>query len=362
MYATSSLFRMTSSRGKRAATPAIIGGDEFNQLADLTRLEIQKLIVATPDEAGELLTRWNGGAIIILHVKLSNDNSSVVNCSVKILGTFFKDARQLCAANGVWESCPTLSISLGAMEGAAFEFLPGSTTSTLVDSSRLDFNYMKDGTILTAEQATASGLNGFSLRLYVVPSAADWARIIFVLYPLPLVALLEGQPLASDTRFPGVNLYTNDFSLEPNARQVLGRSWGSPIVPVISPGAPLDATLPSSHDLRAAIAETLRATTRPEVRRGFPTLNPRWLALAKDGENQLKSPSLDLLWPPAQPPVPAPRGTSTRFIPPPPPPPLLPRPLFLFIFSPLPSTVSPLSSRFCLTRRCLIISLILPLF
>ena len=300
-----------ASRGKRPAAPAIIGGDEFSQLSDLSRLEIQKLIVAAPEEAGELLTNWTGGAIVCLLVSLSNDNASVVNASLHILGGFFTESRQLCAANGVWESCPTLSISLGALEGSTFEFLPGSTTSTLVDSSRLDFNYIKDGNIMSAEEAVAAGLTGFSVRLYIVPSAADWTRIIFVLYPLPLTALIEAQPLATDTRFPGVNLYSNDFALEPKSKHILGRRWGSPFVPIILPGAPIGALLPSSNDLRAAISTTLRATTRPEVRRGFTTLAPRWTAIAKDGENQLKSPSLDLLWPMAQPAVPAPRGTRT---------------------------------------------------
>ena len=275
-----------------------------------------KLVIGAPSEASELIKRWNGGTVCSMLIHLSNDNKTVQNCSVLLIGELYPD-RKVISLNGVYESCPALSISVGPIVGDTFDFIPGKTYSELKDSSRMDHHFLKDGYVLDAAGVVEAGLTGFTLRAYIVPSGAEWTKLVVLLYPVPTETLLNDHPACADPRFPGISLLSKDIQLEPTTLSTFAKIWGCSILPAIIPGEAFTTSFPSSADLRAAISATLRSAVKPEVKKGYATLLPRWEAIREHGASQLKDVTLDLIWPVSTPAIPSPRGTRASLCPPP---------------------------------------------
>ena len=291
--------------------PTTIHGDDFRGKTDLSFEDMKKLIVNAPSDTHTLFHRWNTEVTCCLVAHLSNDNSSVASCTTALLGTIFKPAgshaRKVSAVNGVWESAPSLSISFAPIDSSIFTFSSGMT-SDLIDSPAFDFQFILDGNVLSEAACSELGILGFCCRVYLVPITPYFARMYLLLYPGALDALEREYPLLLDGRFPGICIFRNDVPLAPNPRFLLNKHWGQPIIPSLILGGPIQDSLPSNDDLRAAVCSTLRATQRPEVKNGLATLKPRWEAIKLHGENQLRAPNLDLLWPTAAQAEPAARG------------------------------------------------------
>ena len=311
-------YRMAAAASK----PSTITSEDFRKPAELTRDELQKLVINSPSEATELFSNWNGLTVCSVLLHLSNDNATIANASILISGDLFPD-RKVISLNGVYASCPALSLSIGNIDGETFKFPPGQMFSDLLDSSRLDYRYIKDGDFLDAEAAATAGLPGFTTRAYVVPSADVWTRFVIMLYPAPLNTLSSAHPASINPRFPGVCLFSKDIPLEPSSKSTLTHKWGCPILPAIIPGEAFTTALPTSADFRAAIASLLRSAIKPECKRGHATLHPRWEAIHQDGDSQLKTLPLDLIWPMPSPATPSARGTRVTLM-------YIPPTLFLF--------------------------------
>ena len=238
-----------------AAQPTTIVSDDFRRTAELTRDELMKLVIGAPSEAAELIKQWNGGTVCTLLIHLSNDNKTVQNCSVLLVGELYPD-RKVISLNGVYESCPALSISIGPIDGNTFDFIPGKTYSELKDSSRVDHQFLRDGYVLDAPTSAAAGLTGFTLRAYIVPSGAEWTKLVILLYPVPKASLLANHLACVDPRFPGISLLSKDIQLEPTTLSTMAKIWGCSILPAIIPGEAFTTNFPPSADLRAAVKNT----------------------------------------------------------------------------------------------------------
>ena len=294
---------MSASGSKKTV---VIGGDGFQGNTDLSPEQMKSLVVGSINDASSLFHKWNGEVTCTLVAKLSNDNQSVEDCSCVLLGKIFNNKKTI-AMNGVWENVPALQLVMGTIDSSLFTFSSG-TTSDLVDSSALDYEFLIDGKSVSDEEREEKGLLGFSCRIYLVPVGANLMRMYIILYPGPLDQLAETHVALPDARFPGTKLYSGDVDLVPNPLHLFKVRWGLPVVPTLLASAPATLSLPSNADLRAAVCSTLRATIRPEVKSNFSTLNQRWLAIKEHGANQLKHTPLELIWPLNAPPAPAPRG------------------------------------------------------
>ena len=281
---------------KRKPTP--IAGEGFRNSCSLTHADIKKLIVNTPEDASSLFPGWERGVAIGLVCHLSNDNQKISNCTPIVLGDMFPhpNQRKLVSLNAAWQKLPNLQISLGTIDCANFKFKTGMV-SDFIDSAELDFYFISDGNRLSDADCQANDLFGFCVRLHIVPSTQEYAKLFLVMYPDPLADLIAGNPLAEDGRFPGLKLHSGEYPFLPLSRTLLGKAWGSPLAPAIITGSVDTEMLPTGTHLKAAISATLRLAVKPEIKAGHSTLKPRWSEIRESGESALISNSLELIWP-----------------------------------------------------------------
>ena len=143
------------------------------------------------------------------------------------------------------------------------------------------------------------GINGFCLRLHIIPDSADKAKMILSVIPHSKDTLLEDNPLGEDPRFPSLAVLRSTIPLGIQTASVLDKKFGHPVLPIFIPAEPITAksTLPSSEEVITKMASLLRRVVIPEIKINRDKLAERMTELAADGESQLKDLAPDLLWP-----------------------------------------------------------------
>ena len=161
------------------------------------------------------------------------------------------------------------------------------------------FRYTGSGNLVSRENLEEIGVEGFCLRLHVIPDQADRAKLILCVIPENKESLLEANPLGGDPRFPSLAVLRAEIPLGIKTASVIDTKFGHPLLPVIIPAAPVTSrsTLPPADEIITKMASLLRNVNVPEVKINRDKLAERMAELASEGDSQLKDLAPDLLWP-----------------------------------------------------------------
>ena len=313
--------------------PKTISGKAFKGNGELQLSHWKTLEVCnSADGPRRLLERWSGSIVGYCVAKLANDNKSVSNVSFHLGGTLFEDEDLKLNCSKFWNVPDNLTLAIPCLDTAVFSFSNGGLTSDLVDSSRFQVHWFRDGVPLSPEERAETGILGFSLRFHALPeqsvTSGTWANLTVVLYPLPKAMLLEGHGLCTRPNFPGLRLFSSKvFQIGFNSAKAFPDiEWGCPLVPAVMTGSDWDDLpfCPSSEELRSKLAATLRNVCPADIKKSPADLKKAWDDLKANGEANLRNTlsSLKFIWPvpPASPPS-LPQGIAYNLAPPPFPPP-----------------------------------------
>ena len=256
----------------------------------------------TISEAFDLIvSNWRGKLIGFIALILKPDNSGLADVQLVLKGDMFADNHKLLGASKFFEFNAPLQLVIESMDCANLVF-NNSLVSDYLDSSQLKFHFKKDRTspALTAIEALAAGFRGFSVRAYLQPTAEARLKISVSLYPSSLVELQESHPLVGSPYFPGISLGFITFPFPPKCREIfVDGNYGLPILPALiseipfMPGNPH----PSTSQLIAAIAATMRNVHIPTTSLNRGNLLPLWESLKTSRDTGLKITKADLVWP-----------------------------------------------------------------
>ena len=284
--------KQTTLRGRGFAT-----GDV------LTQNQLQSLITNGPGPGSTSSLKalsWNGKIVGSLVLWLSNDNAMVHKGLLSLAGDFLPDPIIL-PAKKLWPDVPdTISISLTLSSPDQFIFQDSLVSDYGTEEVIIHHffrNNQASNSTLSEEQLIEHGVGSFCLRLFVYPSSSTWVSFSLLIYPEAL-SELKDHALYSNPKWPGLLLADGKFPLFPSST-MFKTKWGSPILPLIVPGAPLDSlpSLPPNSVLLAPIASILRTATLPETKRMGEALLARWAELDQHGAGALDSSLPTSVWP-----------------------------------------------------------------
>ena len=296
---------------KKAAPPSAIRGQGFDGNDALSLAEWKTMTVdRVSDAPRSLLTTWNGKIFGFTSAQLSNDNKTINNLTFHLAGTLWEPKGQTISANRFWDLEPGTSLHFPTLNTNAFAFSQGKLVSNYIGHQEITHEWKKDG-------ASVQMFRDFCLRAFVAPFEEHWANLWILLYPLGKSELLESYSLAEHAGFPGIQVCDVEIPFGFDSSALLpDTAWGSPIAPAVLAGASWDDhnCPPPTEALKRALADTLRTATKPEKKRDFSTLLPRWTEILENGEATLKLHAPSALWPQHQG-APPRRGKSFYFLP-----------------------------------------------
>lgn len=295
LHATFFLSRMAPKVNKRIV---------FEGQDELTLEQWRELEVASSEDAPRrFLKSWQGALMGHLTARLTNDNRRIDRLTFSLAGTIWNEGFTA-QASSFWEDAEGISFSLPHLDMKIFSFSEGTMYSDLVDSSKLDLTWYRDGVEEDSVLISEDGVPGFTLRCFVVPNASPqplWAAIQIALYPIPKETLLESFPICLNPSFPGYKLFAaNNFYIGFLTESIFPDFKGSlPIMPCVISGDDWEEVEahPPTEDLRRAMAHTLRAVAKPEIRRGVKSMKKSLEDLLAAGEQGLKAQPVDTIWP-----------------------------------------------------------------
>ena len=283
--------------GKKSQTT--ISGAGFKSEIQLTTEHVKNWCIASFDDAAaSLLDEWNGKVIGLAGVALSSDNRLVEHAEFLLQGFVFDEEPQKILATKFW---PLLlarsSLIIRDFDSSSLEF-KDNLVSNFLDHDQVDFQFIdKSGDPIPEEALAAAGVLGFTLRAFIVPTAAKWANLHAVLYPYTEANLRDNYPLCDDTRFPGIQAFKFQFPLGPPAML----RWGNPINPAVLPGAPVDdfSRFPTAADFSRAIAALFRTAIQPDLKANSVALQKRLDHMVENAHDvsTLNSILLEIIWP-----------------------------------------------------------------
>ena len=248
---------------------------------------------------------WNEKIVGSVVLSLSNDNASVCKGQFSLAGEFLSDPI-IIPAKKLWPNVSdTISVSFNLSLPNLFSF-PDSLVSDYVDESEVPhvfiWNNVASNSSLSDADLIEHEIGSFCLRLFAYPSSCTFAYFAIMIYPDSTEGLKE-HALAQNPKWPGLLLADGKIPLYP-ASTALKLKWGSPILPLIIPGAPLDLFpgIPSNAELLYKLASVLRSAVLPESKRMGESLLIRWEALDSEGAGALDSALPPTIWP--EPPCP----------------------------------------------------------
>ena len=248
---------------------------------------------------------WNGKIVGSVVLWLSNDNTSVSRGQFSLLGEFLPEPL-IIPAKKLWPNISdTISLSINLSSPDLFLF-PDSLTSEYVDESDINHlffrNNIASNSALTDEELITAEVGSFCLRMFIYPSSSTFVSFSLLIYP-DSVAGLKDHALASNPKWPGLLLSDGKIPLLP-ASTSLKLKWGSPVLPLIIPGASWDLipSFPPTADFLFKLFSILRNTALPETKRLGDSLLARWEALDREGAGALDSSVPAVVWP--EPPTP----------------------------------------------------------
>ena len=303
--------------GKRKAP--VIRSDDFSNPSDLSISELRAISIDAISDLPFLLQQvnWNKGAYSVFCLVLSPDNQRVLNGSVNLIGSLFKNKSYNAAL--FWPTSSPTNLTLSLKDLSIFQFPNGSLTSNYVPCSAFQHSFLQNGAPVAAADLTNLGITPFCLRAHLYPTTDTFMKMIISLTPSDEARLQSVYTFHDDPRFPAIKLGSFEFPMGPPCSSpILNRQWGFPIVPIIRPASNwLDSSaLPSGADLRNALAAILSSAILPETKQNFATYDQRCEVLLAHGHSSLKSASPPILWPaPIAPPTAASQGWLCYFQP-----------------------------------------------
>ena len=284
----------------------IITSAAFEGTDELTWQDLENLRVADMQAAiTSLIDDWDGSPKGLISVQLANDRRNIAGSAFNLMGSIFDDDPKVISTDKLFTGSKA-KLYLNTLNFENFEF-KDSLTSALVDSSELDFEFRhpgKNGKELTSEEATEKGLSGFSCRIHVFPTQEDYVNVALIAFPRPAAKLLEENPAANNSSFPGIELCViGQVELIPCQSIFLGeKSWGQPFVPIILSDEPFTASSerPSTETLRATTTALLRTGSKPTTSPNWEYLKEKWASILASGEDSLQPRTPPFIWPAAR--------------------------------------------------------------
>ena len=285
---------------KKAKQAGSIQSDEFEGSENLNQGDWLKLQVDSLNHsADKVVTNWNRGLVGVLGMSLTPDNCKPKNLNVFLQGDLLNGGRKLLLAKRFWPNADnTVHLMLKDLDGALFPF-KDNLTSTLVDSSRLSYAFVRGNATLEQGETEEMGLGGFCLKVHLVPTQATWMAFTVSLFPDSLANLTEDHPLCKNPSFPGIRLTSGELPMHPRSSELFPeRATGCPLIPAILPGSPIaDAPIGiTSSDTRAAVAALMRKAIKPDCKNIGPLL-AKYQALLENGSSKLADGAPDPIWP-----------------------------------------------------------------
>ena len=302
----------SAQHSKRTKLSKPIAGTGFKHPRDLSLKEVKRLEVSSFNRVTDSILPglgWKGGLYGLIGLQLANDNRSITTGNLFLVGQLFPDSdTKVFQAAKFWAGPDTADIDLHISIPSADIFtFKSSMVSDLVDAREVSHAFFRGSQRIEEDEAEAL-VPGFTLRLFVIPTRENHAKVTLVLFPLSRDNLHELHPLAEDPNFPGLSLFSGEFPIGlPQSQPPRPPApWGCPILPVVVPGNSFSdcPTVPTGIEFRSKIALILRSVTKPEIKNGAATLTKRWLELQNAGASKLAHKSVDKLWPLPPPAVP----------------------------------------------------------
>lgn len=213
-------------------------------------------------------------------------------------GNLFVDEKVI-SSSKLWSFQESLSLKFTQLECSAFKF-QSQLSSELLDHSMVNYNFTKKkGEPVEREVVQEEGFNGFCLRAHIVPTSGTTANLWIVIYPVSVEELLAEYALSKNPKWPGILLSKSEIKLGPVYNAILDDPCGTPILPAIIAGSPLNrvAVVPPTKELLARQASLMRTATIPETKSSRSAMLERWEAIQEDGDRQFKRISVDPIWP-----------------------------------------------------------------
>lgn len=277
----------------------VIKDNSFGKPANLTPNDLKRLACNSFDEAaGKIHEDWDNDPILAVGIELTQDNGSVNNAVTLFQGCLFKDDPKQIKASILWPFGDNLSLNIKDLECGLFEF-KNRLSSELLDCDKLDWSITRRGVEIEDEDLSTMGFTGFCCRMYLIPIAAQKAKAIMLVFPLPIDELLKANPLAGDIRFPGIAVHKEEIELGFDPATLIDKAVGGPCLPAIIPGTALKSggKVPPAAEIQSRCADLLRKVASPECKANHSTLGIRWDEIRAKGESQIKSITPEFIWP-----------------------------------------------------------------
>ena len=239
---------------------------------------------------------WSNTPKMFAGLTLSNDNSIIEKASPIVIGKF---TRHTFPANLMWNFKEKLFLRFEALDLNKFVF-NGSMTSNLLDSSKIEYTFIKrNGALISEITLAGQGFLGFSLRLFLQPISTTLTKLTLVCYPLSVEGLKKAHPLYNNPAFPGILLLQMKILLGVSTTNLISTKFGSPILPIVKVAKSLDDydQIPSSRDISVAMSRILRSITIPETRLSLKLLLNRWEEINENGASSIRQLTPNVIWP-----------------------------------------------------------------
>lgn len=282
--------------------PKLIQDKSFSARKTLTVNQAKRFACKSADDCQSLVENWdNETPLFVPFVELSPDNERVINANVTLRGLTYPES---VPGGKLWEMEDSIMLKINRIELSSFQF-KGTLQSELLDHSQLEYTFIKKrgGEEMDPAEIQDMGFEGFSLRAYIIPSTSLVSKLLITIYPFPEDLLIETYPQAKNNKFPGISGGELDINMGIEVATVLDKPVGSPILPAIIPGSPLStiATIPPASEIISRLSTLLRSAIIPELRSSKSALFNRYDSIEEKGEENLKTISLEMIWPEPEP-------------------------------------------------------------
>jgi hypothetical protein len=204
-----------------------ISDPSFNTGGSLSANDYKRLAVSGFSEVAEHLhEEWRGDPILITGIKLSADNSQIIEAKAILEGAFFRNEPKSIQTSKLWSFGEQLMLKIEKLDCSKFVF-GSSLTSELLDYTDIPHTFSRrNGDSVSTEDLTTMGYTGFSCRLFITPTMVYRAKATLLFYPLAVADLIEEHPLAKHSEFPGLAIHRQEIELGIKASSIFDKPIG----------------------------------------------------------------------------------------------------------------------------------------
>jgi len=257
---------------------------------------------------------WQGEQAAGVAVELSADNRRVNRAQFFLRGMLSREVGTL-AASKIWEKADKAVImAINFPSGDVFPFTSGTLASEYVPSEEVKVACSKNGAPLLPTDYGAHGIGDFCLRAVAYldkgsnTAAGPKVKFTILCFPETEEEMRARSEMTEDVGWPGIKILEGQATLAP---QPPAEGWGCPVLPVIVPGADIEAApnTPSGDELRFAISRVMATARLPTPCTSAGSMAKKWDKIQQDplscGE---RMPSI--VWPAARQPPPPQNGKT----------------------------------------------------